>query len=516
MEPWLIWTIVGGVILLLLILFFAAGYIKAPTDTALIITGLRGRRILHGKAGFRIPFLERVDKMSLSLITIDVKTKSPVPTKEFINVTVDSVANIKISSDPEMLKKASESLLNKPENEVREQVIQVLEGNIREIVGASELKEMVQDRKGIADKVIANVVPDMAKLGIELVNFNIQNFTDSEDAIYNLGIDNITKISKDAAIAKAESKAAIAIKEAEAEQSANDAKVKSQLAIVEQNTKYNLKAAELKREADSAKAIADSAYAIEQQKKQEEINIATVNAEIAQKQREVELKQREAEVKERELEAEVNKKADAEKYAAEKAAEAELYSRQKRAEAELIEAQRQAEKAKVKAEADKVARQQAAEAEALEAEANKRARAHAAEAEIIEADAKKQAALAEAEAIRAKGEAKAEAISKEAEAMKEYGEAAKLKMLLESGALPEIIRAQTEPLAAAYSKVGNITMFGSDCQGKLAGGVAGDIKSINEALEQSTGVSVNSLLAALLGGKVLASTLKDDNSNEGK
>ncbi len=100
-----------GIILVVLLLIFFSGYLKAPPDTAYIISGLRKRRILIGRAGWRIPLIERIDKLSLDVMQVDVKTSEAVPTNEFINVTVDGVANIKISSNPELLEKAAEALL---------------------------------------------------------------------------------------------------------------------------------------------------------------------------------------------------------------------------------------------------------------------------------------------------------------------------------------------------------------------------------------------------------------------
>lgn len=100
------WGVAIIVVAAIIVLFLISGYIKAPPDTAYIITGLGKRRILIGKAGIRIPFIERLDKLSLRVMQVDVKTSEAVPTNEFINVTVDGVANIKISSDPELLAKA--------------------------------------------------------------------------------------------------------------------------------------------------------------------------------------------------------------------------------------------------------------------------------------------------------------------------------------------------------------------------------------------------------------------------
>ena len=124
------------VIVLAAILLLAMGYLKAPPDTAYIISGMSKRRILIGKAGWRIPFLERVDKISLQVMTVDVKTSEAVPTNEFINVMVDGVANVKVSSDPALLERAAESLLGMRQPELIAMVTQVLEGNMREIVGS--------------------------------------------------------------------------------------------------------------------------------------------------------------------------------------------------------------------------------------------------------------------------------------------------------------------------------------------------------------------------------------------
>ena len=246
---------------ILLIILFVMGYLKAPPDTAYIISGMRRRRILIGKAGWRVPFLERVDKLSLQVMTVDVKTSEAVPTNEFINVMVDGVANVKISSDPKLLEKAAESLLNMDKAHVIAMVTQVLEGNMREIVGSVGLKEMVQDRQGVAKKVSENVIPDMAKLGIELVNFNIQNFRDNAGTIENMGIDNVEQIRKNAQIAKANAQRDIAIASSKAQEESNAVKVETEKKIAAQNADLNVQEAEMKVRADTKKAEADAAYA---------------------------------------------------------------------------------------------------------------------------------------------------------------------------------------------------------------------------------------------------------------
>lgn len=283
--PELMKFIIPAVILLLVLLLFFMGYLKAPPDTAYIISGLGRKRILIGKSGWRVPFFERVDKLSLRIMQVDVKTSEAVPTNEFINVSVDGVANVKISSDPELLELAAEALLGKRPEELIGLVTQVLEGNMREIVGSVGLKEMVQDRQGVARKITENVVPDMRKLGLEVVNFNIQNFKDGAGTIENMGIDNVEQIRKNAQIAKANAQRDIAIATSQAQQEANAVKVQAEKMIAEQDAALAIQQAEMKVKADAKKAEADAAYSIQQETQRKTIEVTRVSADIARKEK---------------------------------------------------------------------------------------------------------------------------------------------------------------------------------------------------------------------------------------
>ena len=454
------WIPISIAIAILALLFTVFGYLKAPPDTAFIISGLGKKRILIGKAGWRVPFFERVDRISLGVMQVDVKTSEAVPTNEFINVTVDGVANIKVSSDPELLKRAAEALLGKTRAELVALVTQVLEGNMREIVGSVGLKEMVQDRQGVAKKITENVVPDMEKLGIEVVNFNIQNFKDGAGTIENMGIDNVEQIRKNAQIAKANAQRDIAIATANAQQEANAVKVEADKKIAEQNAALAVQQADMKVKADTKKAEADAAYSIQQENQRKIIEIAKTNADIARREKEAELAEKEIAIKERELDAEIKKQADAMKYRTEKEAEAELISRQREADARQYEAIRAAEAKKAEAEALRYAMEQ------------------------------------EAEGIRAKGLAEAEAIEKKAEAQKKMGEASVLEMYLT--ALPEVVKNAAAPLA----QTDKIVMYGEGNSTKLVRDVMNSADQIMEGVKQSTGIDLSGLLAGFVGGKV--------------
>ena len=457
-----------------IVAFVALGYLKAPPDTAYIISGLGRKRILIGKAGWRVPFFERVDKLSLRVMQVDVKTSEAVPTNEFINVSVDGVANIKVSSDPEYLKRAAEALLGMRQSELISLVTQVLEGNMREIVGSVGLNEMVQDRQGVAKKITENVVPDMQKLGIEVVNFNIQNFKDAAGTIENMGIDNVEQIRKNAQIAKANAQRDIAIATARAQEESNAVKVQAEKKIAEQNAELAVQQADMKVKADTKKAEADAAYSIQEENQRKTIEIAKTTADIARREKEAELAEKDIAIKERQLEANIKKQADAMKYQSEKEAEAELVKRQREADAKKYEAMQAAEAKKAEAEALRYAMEQ------------------------------------EAAGIRAKGLAEAEAIEKKAEAQKKMGEASVLEMYLD--ALPEVVKNAAAPL----TRTDKIVMYGDGNSTKVVRDVMNSANQIMEGVKESTGIDLSGLIAGFAGGKAALGTSakKDDSESE--
>ena len=476
--------VIVAAIIALAILFLCIGYVKAPPDMAFIISGIKKKsKIVIGKASIRIPFFERLDKLNLRLIPIDVKTSNAVPTADYININVDATVNVKISNDPSKLLLAAENFLNKNTEYIASVAREVLEGNVREIVGKMKLEEMVSDRQKFATLVKENAEPDLAAMGLDIISFNVQNFVDGNEVIENLGIDNIVKIKKAAAIARAESERDIKVAQASADKESNDAAVAAQTEIAKKQNELAIKKSELQMESDTKKAMADAAYEIQKEEQRKTIEITTANADIARQEREIELKQKEVAVKEQALEAEVKKQAEADRYAAQQKADAALYQRQKEAEAKQFEAQREAEARKAQAEADRFAKQQ--------------------EAEGIRATG-----LAEAEAIRAKATAEAEGIDKKEEAMKKYGEAAIIEMIMQ--ALPEIAKNVAEPL----SKVDKITMYGEGNSAKMLQDIINSTTQVTEGLAQGMGIDVKALLSSIVGAKIASNTPEDPQKSD--
>ena len=446
-------AIIAIVVIALIVIFLAVGYVKAPPDMAFIISGIKKKsKIVIGKAAIRIPFFERLDKLNLRLIPIDVKTSNAVPTADYININVDATVNVKISNEPEKLRLAAENFLNKNTEYSAGVAREVLEGNVREIVGKMKLEEMVSDRQKFATLVKENAEPDLAAMGLDIISFNVQNFVDGNEVIENLGIDNIVKIKK-----------------AAADKESNDAAVAAQTEIAKKQNELAIKRSELQQEADTKKAMADAAYEIQKEEQRKTIEVTTANADIAKQEREIELKQKEVAVKEQALEAEVKKQAEADKYAAQQKADAALYQRQKEAEAKQFEAQRQAEARKAQAEADRFAKEQ--------------------EAEGIRAVGE-----AEAAAIQAKGVAEAEAMEKKAEAYAKYNKAAVAEMMIK--VLPDVAAKIAEPLG----QIDKITIIGGDGGNNGVEQVAGNVPAVMaklfESMKEATGIDLADIVKA--------------------
>ena len=482
--------IIPGIIAVLVILFFIS-YKKVPKNRIGIRVGPFGSKTVTGKAIFVIPFLQRIDYMTLENIQVDFVSRDSIPTQDAINIKVDAVANIAVSQDPETMKKAAAKFIGYNTADIAAVVTPVLEGNIREIISQIKLKDLIQgDKKVLSEKVVENVKPNLFDLGLELTTFNIQNFKDDNGVINNLGIENTVAISKDAAKAKAAAEAEVKIAQAQADKDANDARVAAELEIAQKQNDLAIKKANLQLQADTEAAKAEAAKGIETENQRKVLEIKAADANIAKQEKQIEIQEKEVAIKEKALDAEVKKTAEAEKFAAQQKADADLYTRQKRAEAEAFELQRQAE-------AEAFTRQKKAEAEKVAME--NEAAGKKALAEAIQSQGE-----AEAAAIKAKLVAEADGMREKAEALKEYGDAAKQQMQLDAlkvyfEQLPKIAEASGK----AYQNVDKIYMYGGDSS-KLQGDMMKTITQVSEGLGETLGIDLKTLAAGLVGGKVAA------------
>jgi flotillin len=482
-----------AVLAILLCVLLVKMYVKAPPSVAYVLSGFtKEPRVLIGTGGFKIPIFERLDKVFLGQITVDVKTSVPVPTKDFIDVIVDAVCKVHVTPDLQGTRLAAKNFLNFNAYEISESIKDSLEGNMREVIGAIQLESLVTDRDTFSDQVQEKAAKDMAKLGLEILSCNIQNIKDKNGLIQDLGADNTYKIKKDAAINKANAEKEIAIAQSDATKAANDVRVKNETEIAERNNELAIKQADLKRMSDIKKADADVAYEIQKQEQQRTLNEKEVDAQIAKTKRQQILAEEEIRVTENKLKAQINAQADAEKYQTEIDAQARKYKMETDAQAELEKQKREAEAKAYMAEQ---------EAKAVKAKADAAKYAALQEAEGIEAKGKAEAAAtqaklqAEAEGIRAKGDAEAEAMDKKSEAFKK-SEFAKLEMVLEmqKTVLPQM----AENVAKPMSQIGDVTIYGTS--GNEMSGLSNNVPTVMkqtfDIVKDATGVDMTNIVMA--------------------
>lgn len=364
------WQILIGILILLfLFVFIPKSYIKVPPNQALIISGpfrrkyrVKGQdgkesvkkfgyRIVRGGATIVLPLIERVDRLSLGIMQVDIRTTQPVPSQEYIAVMVDGVANIKIGSDEVSLATAAEQILNWTPEDIITIAQQVLEGNMREIIGQMTIADLVQNRDKFALETSRAASLDMSNMGLEIINITIQNFEDKDGVVEMMATKNIVDKERDAKIAQAI-----------ADQQGNKERAAADTLIAEQNKDKELKQAAYKIEADKARADADIAYNIQQESARKQFEEERAAAEMIKLQRETDLKRQQVEISRQMLNVEYREKAQAERDARIAQAEADKAERQAVADAQYYEAQKVAEAIILKGQAEAKALELKAEA----------------------------------------------------------------------------------------------------------------------------------------------------------
>ncbi len=474
-------AVVGVAILAIFFIFaavWASRYTKVGPNEVLVISGRRyrvtdpggnvldrGFRIVKGGGTFVWPVIEKVDILSLELLTIDVNTPE-VYTSKGVPVRVDGVAQIKIKGDDISIGTAAEQFLSKGTPEIQNIAMQTLEGHLRAILGTLSVEEIYQNRDMFAVKVQEVAAGDMANMGLCIVSFTIRDIRDGQGYLEALGKPRIAQVKRDAQIAQAEADRDAMIKSSQASQAGQEAKFVADTRIAEAQRDYQSNVAQYQAAVNQKKAEADLAYDLQKYKTGQLVKAEEVQVQIIEKQKQIELQQQEILRRQRELEANVQKPADAERY--------------------KVETLANARKFQLEAEAAGAASAQ---------KANGFAAADVARATgLAEAEANQARGLAQAAIIEAQGRATAEATRLKAEAFQEYNEAAVIELLVK--VLPEIAGRISEPLSKMDKMViinsGNGPGGGAS---KLTGDVTQIMAQLPPVLEALTGVKLEQLLA---------------------
>lgn len=457
--------IIVAAVAILIILLATASYKVCPADRVMVITGPGGRRFVSGGSAFIIPFIMRVDWLSLGAVQSLLRTDTPIPTKDAILIDVNAVANFQIASETmtvdengkqvKALENAAKNYLNQSKERMEKDVTQVLLGKLREVIGRTELKALMENRDTFAATVAESARVDMERLGLQLTTFNIQDFTDRQNVIANMGAEMAAEISRNAKLASINAEQDVAVRQ----------------------NQLDLKRAELQSISDKAQAEADAVKGITAAEQSKTLKVKEQEAEIAAAEKKAVLEQKNAEIEEQKLNATIRKKADADRYAAEQQADAQMYTTRKHADAELYLRQQEAQ-----------ATQSTADADAHATEVKGKAEGSAAQAKGV----------GEAEAIRAQGRA--------------YNAMNNTYILAQQyiQILPDMVRAAAEPL----TKVDHITMYGDGNSTKLVGDTVNSVSQLSEGLSQSLGIDLKALLNSMVSGHAAGSALSGKGSEQ--
>src|SRR5246127_4651258 len=493
--------VVAGVGAVLFVLFmfigiWASRYTKVGPNQVLVISGRRHRiieqdgtardvgfRIVKGGGVFVWPVYEKVDILSLELLTIDVQQEQDVYTSKGVPVRVDGVAQIKVKGDDVSIATAAEQFLSKTTDEIKGVAMQTLEGHLRAILGTMTVEDIYQNRDAFASKVQEVAAGDMANMGLGIVSFTIKDIRDSQGYLEALGRPRIAQVKRDAQIAQAEADRDAMIRSAQATQAGQEAKFAADSKIAEAQRDYQSNVAQYQAAVNQKKDEADLAYDLQKFKTGQLVKAEEIQVNIIEKQKQIELQQQEILRRQRELEATVQKPADAERYKVETLANATKFQLETEAAGAASAA-----KAKGFAAAD------VAKATGL-----------------AEAEANKARGLAEAAIIEAQGKATAEAMRMKADSFKQYNEAAVIEMIIRI--LPEGGGKISEPLSKTEKMV--IINSGNGVGGgasKLTGDVTQIIAQLPPVLESLTGVKFEKLLEQV---PALKNAMAKDNKEKG-
>jgi len=459
---------------------FSRNYIKVSPNAVAVFSGrkrklpdgrLVGYRMVKGGAALRIPLLEKVEYLSLNVMTIPLEIKRAYTLKG-VPVSVKAVANVKIRSDDTSLQAAAERFLGMTHDQIQRVIFQTLEGHLRSILGTLTVEEINNDRQSFAQKLTSEAAADLEKMGLGVDVLTIQEISDEEEYLNALGKRRTAEVKRDATIGEAEATRDAKIKSALALQEGEKARFSAEAEIAQAQRDFMIRQAQYQAEVETQKATAAQAGPLSQAKARQGVVAEEVKVERQRTLEMISVQEQEVQRKQRELEATVIKPAEADRLAAIVRAEAD-----KQAAILQAEGRRSALIAMAEAEQEKLRKEGFGRAAAVEAEG----KAEAAKIEAI--------GLAQAKAIEAQGVAEATAILRKADAWKQFNDAAKLQTILEK--LPAIIESSTGVFGAVAAPFGNIDKLVVIDQG---GGTAGAGNSGLERLAKASPSVVFNLL----------------------
>uniref|UniRef100_A0A7C5RUK9 Flotillin family protein n=1 Tax=Thermomicrobium roseum TaxID=500 RepID=A0A7C5RUK9_THERO len=452
-----------------------------------------GYRLVKGGSSVRIPIIERVDFLSLNVMTIPLKITSAY-TKEGVPVSVDAVANVKVGSDDIMLMNAIERFLGMSQDQIRSVIFQTLEGHLRSILGTLTVEQINADRQAFAQRLAAESAADLSRMGIEIDVLTIQQISDPQGYLDALGQRRTAEVKRDAEVGRAEAERDARVRRAQAMQQAAVAEAMADAETAAAQKEAEVRKARYAAEIEAERARATQAGPLAEAEARRQVVVAEQQVELARTEAAIAVQEMEARRREKELEATVLKGAQAEREATVIRAEGEK-------QAAILRAEGDRQATIVRAEAASRERELLGAGEAArirqvgQAEADaKKALAEALQAELVaQAEGQRAAMLAEADGKRAL-----------AEALNAYGPVAMQLLMYQAFVeqLPKVVEAAARPL----TQVERVVVFdsgtgpdGASGLGRYATQLPIIVQQLVESFSAMTGIDLTTAVRERLG-----------------
>ena len=415
--------------------------VVAPPNKVVIVSGIRGQRMLIGKCGLALFCLEKATSLSLEIMTITVLSRE-AETVKGVKINLKSFAQVKVKSklpngslDKASIKLAATNFMSMREREIEEALQKTLEGHQRQIVGTLTVEELYKDRAAFSERVYEHVVDDLERLGYELASYTVAEIGDNNGYMASLGKTQTSMVAREAAVGTARN-------QAESRKTLAKANADADIVAAE-----NAERAYIRRQQQAeAQAEADRLLQLRQAQNRKEVNRADAEAQAA-----------------REIEMAKQKQKVAEAMATQKLREEEVMLKVKD-----VELQQQVNAARRDAEAIK-----------LQAEA--------------QGEKERLIGKAQADIVQMKGDAENEVLEQRAQIFREFGHDAIVQNVVEI--LPSLAREIAKPLA----KTEKMVFLSSD--GSSASNLSSDIikaaGQLPDAVENLTGLNIKDSLKRL-------------------
>jgi len=290
--------LIGGVALLLFTAFigFLTRYKRCPSDRVLVVYGRvgegRSARCMHGGAAFILPIIQDYQFLDLRPMSIDIQLNNAL-SKQNIRVSVPSTFTIGITTDPEKMGNAAERLLGLNNGQIMQLAKEIIFGQMRQVVATMRIEEINADRDQLIVAITNNVSTELEKVGLRLINVNIQDVTDESGYIEALGKEasakaiadakiKVAQAERDAEIGKAVADKEMTVSVASAQADATQGKNMAQQQIAQSNSDLRIKQAEAARTAQVAENVAKAD--VERQTFDAEAKAQEARAEMQRKQ----------------------------------------------------------------------------------------------------------------------------------------------------------------------------------------------------------------------------------------